>query len=58
MRVAMQRIARLTVENDRLQRENARLLEQFVVWQYNASIRRLSDVDLSRALSAIDRGYT
>jgi hypothetical protein len=58
MRVAMQRIARLTIENERLNQENSRLLEQFVVWQYNAYIRGLSDIDLNRALPAIDRGNT
>jgi hypothetical protein len=58
MRVAMERIARLTVENERLSRENNHLLEQFVVWQYNAHIKGLSDADLNRALPSIDRGNT
>jgi hypothetical protein len=58
MRVAIQRIARLTIENDRFKRENDKLLEQFVVWQYNASIKGLSDLDLNNALPAIDLGNT
>jgi len=58
MRVAMQRITRLTIEHDRLKRANDKLLEQFVVWQYNASIRGLSDLDLNMALPSIDRGNT
>lgn len=58
MRVAIERIERLTNENSRLKRENDRLLEQFVVWQYNAHVKGLSDVDLNRALPAIDRGQT
>lgn len=36
MRVAIERINRLEQENERLKRENAGLLQQFVVWQYNA----------------------
>jgi hypothetical protein len=58
MRVAMQRIVRLTIENERLTRENTCLLEQFVVWQYNAFIRGMSTSELNRALPAIDRGNT
>jgi hypothetical protein len=58
MHIAMQRIARLTVENERLQRENSRLLEQFVVWQYNAHTRGIHDRELNRALPTIDRGNT
>jgi hypothetical protein len=58
MRVATERIARLEVENERLRRENRELLEQFVVWQYNAHVRGLSDRDLNRPLPGIDRGQT
>ncbi|HUZ97255.1 MAG TPA: hypothetical protein VMU57_20310 [Edaphobacter sp.] len=58
MRVASERIARLIVENERLKRENSRFLEQFVVWQYNAHVKGLSDIDLNKALPAIDRGNT
>lgn len=56
MRVAIERINRLTVENERLAQENSRLLQQFVVWQYNAHTRGLTQNDLSRALPGIDRG--
>lgn len=58
MRVAMERIARLTNENERLKAENSRLLEQFVVWQYNAHIRGLTDTDLNKELPGVDRGNT
>lgn len=58
LRVAGERIARLTAENDRLRRENSRLLQQFVTWQYNAHVQGLSDVDLNQPLPAIDRGKT
>lgn len=58
VQVALDRIARLTMENERLKRENNRLLEQFVVWQYNAHVKGLTDRDLNRPLPAIDRGNT
>lgn len=58
MRVAIERIARLERENERLKRENTELLQQFVVWQYNAHIHGLSDRELSKALPGIDRGIT
>jgi hypothetical protein len=43
MGVAIERIARLERENERLKRENSELLQQFIVWQYNAHIHGLSD---------------
>jgi hypothetical protein len=55
---ALQRLERLENENARLKRENRELLEQFVVWQYNAYARGLSDVDLNRPLPSIDRDST
>lgn len=58
MSVAIERITRLTIENERLRRENSNLLEQFVVWPYNAHVRGLTDTDLSRALPSIDRRKT
>ncbi len=58
MRVAIERIARLERENERLNRENTELLQQFVVWQYNAHIHGLSDRELRKALPKVDRGQT
>lgn len=58
LKAAAERIARLENENERLKRENNLLLEQFVVWQYNAHIHGLSDRDLNKPLPAIDRGRT
>jgi len=58
LKSAAERIARLENENGRLKHENDLLLEQFVVWQYNAHIHGLTDVDLNRALPGIDRGNT
>lgn len=58
LRVAAERIARLENENKRLKRELAALLHQFVVWQYNAHVKGLTNVDLNRPLPTIDRGGT
>lgn len=58
MRVAIERIARLERENERLKRENSELLQQFVVWQYNAHIHGLSERELRKGLPKIDRGQT
>lgn len=58
MRVAVERINRLEKENERLKRENAELLQQFVVWQYNAYAHGVSEHVLSRPLPSIDRGKT
>jgi hypothetical protein len=58
MRVAMERIMRLETENERLKRESRDLLQQFVVWQYNAHVDGLTDRELNKALPEIDRGQT
>ncbi|MEV8470507.1 hypothetical protein [Ralstonia sp. UNC404CL21Col] len=58
IRIAAERIARLENENARLRRENSALLQQFVVWQYNAYAMGILDRDLNRALPKIDRGTT
>ncbi len=55
---ALERIARLEAERDRLLAENRALLEQFVVWTYNASTRGLDEKFLNRPLPPIDRGAT
>ncbi len=55
---ALARIARLDAENQRLEEENRRLLEQFVVWAYNAHTRGLTKQFLSQPLPHVDRGQT
>lgn len=55
---AMARIARLEAENQRLEAENQRLLEQFVVWAYNAHTRGLDKEFLSQQLPRVNRGQT
>lgn len=55
---ALERIGRLEAERDRLSAENRALLEQFVVWTYNASTRGLDEKFLSQPLPPIDRGAT
>lgn len=52
------RLARRAADVDRLEAENKRLLEQFVVWLYNAQTRGLSLEDLERPLPLVRRGQT
>lgn len=47
LRVAVERINRLEQENERLKLENARLLQQFVAWQYNAYTHGISERQLN-----------
>lgn len=58
LQLALDRIERLTGENERLEAENARLLEQFVRWAYNAHTRNLDEAFLSRPLPTVDRQQT
>ena len=53
-----ERLARREAEISRLQSENQRLIEQFVVWSYNAHIHRLTLEDLNRPLPPTNRGQT
>lgn len=52
------RYGRLEAENARLKAENDRLLEQFVVWAYNASNRGLDARYLSQPLPPVHREPT
>ena len=56
--VAAQRIERRTREVQRLEKENTALLEQFVVWQYNAFTHGISREKLNKGLLKIDKGQT
>ena len=49
------KIVRLEAENQRLEAENQRLLEQFVVWAYNAHTRGLDKEFLSQPLPRVNR---
>lgn len=55
LNIAEQRIRRLEAENFRLERENARLLEQFIRWQYNAHKHNVSQEKLDAPLPNVDR---
>lgn len=52
---ALQHIARLEAENERLKSENNSLLEQFVRWAYNASTRALDQNFLNQPLPKVHR---
>ena len=54
--VAAQRIKRLGEENARLRHENEGLLEQFVIWQYNAYCHGLTKLQLAAPLPKARRG--
>lgn len=53
--LAAQRIKRLEEINARLKNENDRLIEKFVIWQYNAYRNGVMQEDLDMPLPAIDR---
>jgi hypothetical protein len=54
----LQRNARLEAEVERLKIENQRLLEQFLVWAYNAYRRGLDIEYLNMPLPRVDRDQT
>ena len=58
LQLALDRIERLIGENERLEAENNRLLEQFVRWAYNAHTRNLDEAFLNRPLPKVDRQQT
>ena len=55
---AADRIARLQSENETLKRKNDALLEQFVIWQYNAYKYGVKEHQLNQPLPRIDRERT
>ncbi|MFQ2529549.1 hypothetical protein ACK30K_19455 [Aeromonas caviae] len=54
----IRKIDRLEAENRRLVAENQHLLEQFVVWAYNAHSRGLTKEFLSQPLPRVNRDQT
>jgi hypothetical protein len=58
LQAALDRLARIEAENERLKRENANLLEQFVRWTYNAGTNGLGADFLDQALPEVNRGQT
>ncbi|MNF61565.1 hypothetical protein D3C85_853690 [compost metagenome] len=54
----IRKISRLEAENQRLEAENQQLLEQFVVWAYNAHVRGLTKEYLSQPLPHVNRDQT
>lgn len=55
---AADRIARLQSEMDALKKKNDALLEQFVIWQYNAYKYGVKEHQLNEPLPRIDRERT
>lgn len=55
IQLALQRIARLEAENQRLENENNKLLNQFVRWAYNAHSRGLDKAFLDTQLPSVHR---
>jgi uncharacterized protein (UPF0335 family) len=53
---SLERIARLEVENKRLESENEKLLEQFARWAYNAHTRGMDSNFLNQPLPPVNRG--
>ena len=58
LRAALEYTARLQAENTRLKMENARLLEQFVLWAYNAHTHGLDHDFLARPIPKVSRGQS
>jgi hypothetical protein len=58
LQAALERIARLEGENQRLQMENNRFMEKFATWAYNAHLRGLDEAFLSQPLPVVDRATT
>ena len=53
--MAADRIARLQSEIESLKRKNSALLEQFVIWQYNAYKYGMKEHQLNESLPQLDR---
>lgn len=58
LKIAAERIAKQQSEIDSLKAKNSALLEQFVMWQYNAYGRGMKEHDLNKPLPRIDRERT
>lgn len=58
LKIAAERIAKQQSEIDTLKAKNSALLEQFVIWQYNAYGRGMKEYDLNKPLPRIDRERT
>jgi len=58
LQLTLDRLARVESENERLKRENAALLEQFVRWTYNAGLKGLTLDILNLPLPVINRGQS
>lgn len=53
--VAARSIARLKAEKLELELQNKRLMERFRTWQYNASVKNMTEADLDKPLPILDK---
>jgi hypothetical protein len=58
LQLTLDRLARVEAENERIKKENAELLEQFVRWTYNAGLKGLTLNVLNLPLPAVNRGQS
>lgn len=58
LQAALERLARVEGENQRIKMENDRLLEKFATWAYNAHTRGLTEDFLSQPLPKVNRAVT
>ena len=58
LNMASDRIGRLQSEIESLKRKNSALLEQFVIWQYNAYKYGMKEYQLNEPMPRIDRERT
>lgn len=58
LKMTLERLSRIEAENERLKKENAALLEQFVRWTYNAGLKGLTIKVLNSPLPSVYRGQS
>lgn len=52
------RVDRYKADNDRLSRENQRLMNMHITWLYNAYLHGLSEEQLNKPIPPVNRGQT
>lgn len=52
------RVERYRADNHRLEKENARLINQHIIWLYNANLYGLGEEQLNMPIPPVNRGQT